>query len=126
MSGQFMNSIRRKMSGATAAADATARLHQLDRELDQEQALNIGAAVLGFIGAVLSLTVNSAFALLPAIAMATLGHYAAQGWSPAVTLLARLGLRSSSEIDSERYAVAAAVSDRNEPRMPAMERVGAD
>lgn len=125
MSAQSVDEIRRRPSGAKPA-DATARLHQLDRELDQEQALNIGAAVLGFIGAVLSLTVNSAFALLPAIAMATLGHYAAQGWSPATALLARLGLRPSSEIDGERYAIAAQLSDRQEPQMPALEHAGAD
>jgi hypothetical protein len=102
---------------------STVRLRQLDREVDQEQALQIGAAGLGFLGAVLSFTVNPAFALLPAMAFATLGQYAVQGWCPPVALLAKLGLRSSKEIDVERYALAAAI---NEPALPDMSRTGAD
>jgi hypothetical protein len=102
---------------------STARLRQLDREVDQEQALQIGAAGLGFIGAILSFTVNPAFALLPAMAFATLGQFALQGWCPPVALLARLGLRSSKEIDSERYALAATVT---EPALPDASRAGAD
>jgi hypothetical protein len=108
---------------ATGPAASTARLRQLDREVDQEQALQIGAAGLGFLGAVLSFTVNPAFALLPAMAFATLGQYAFQGWCPPVALLAKLGLRSSKEIDGERYALAAAIA---EPALPDMSRAGAD
>ena len=102
---------------------STARLRQLDREVDQEQALQMGAAGLGFLGAVLSFTVNPAFALLPAIAFATLGQYALQGWCPPLALLARLGLRSSKEIDGERYALAATIE---EPALPDASRAGAD
>jgi hypothetical protein len=102
---------------------STVRLRQLDREVDQEQALQIGAAGLGFLGAVLSFTVNPAFALLPAMAFATLGQYAFQGWCPPVALLAKLGLRSSEEINRERYALAAAIA---EPALPDASRAGAD
>ncbi|HZB92844.1 MAG TPA: hypothetical protein VE397_15460, partial [Stellaceae bacterium] len=98
------NETRRKDAATTGS---TARLRQIERELDQEQALQIGAAGLGFLGALLSVTLSPAFALLPAIAFAALGQYAFQGWSPAVLLLQRLGLRSSREIDGERYALAA-------------------
>ncbi len=106
-----------------ATTGSTARLRQLDRELDQEQALQMGAAGLGFIGAILSVTINPAFALLPAMAFATLGQYALQGWCPPVALLARLGLRSSKEIDRERYALAACIE---EPALPEASRAGAD
>lgn len=112
-----------KAGAAERRSDATTRLRQLDHELDQEGALQIGAAVLGFIGAVLSLTVNGAFAVLPALAFATLGHYALQGWCLPLPLLARLGFRSSSEIDRERYALAATVA---EPSIPALGAAGAD
>ena len=110
-------------SADAAPTRSTVRLRQLDRELDQEQALQMGAAGLGFIGAILSVTVNPAFALLPAMAFATLGQYAVQGWCPPVALLARLGLRSSKEIDRERYALAAAIE---EPALPDASRAGAD
>ena len=114
---------RHRDQADTATTGSTARLRQLDREVDQEQALQIGAAGLGFVGAILSFTVNPAFALLPAVAFASLGQYALQGWCPPVALLARLGLRSSNEIDRERYALAAAIE---EPMQPDASRAGAD
>ena len=114
---------RRNPAAPHQPTGSTARLRQLDREVDQEQALQMGAAGLGFIGAILSFTVNPAFALLPAMAFATLGQYALQGWCPPVALLARLGLRSSKEIDRERYALAAAIE---EPAQPDASRAGAD
>lgn len=101
------------------AGRTAARLRQLDREWDQEQALQFAAAAVGFVGAVLSLTVSSAFILLPAVAFATLAQYLVQGWCPPLPLLARLGLRSGSEIDRERYAIAASVGDAHEPQLPA-------
>ena len=96
-----------------------ARLRQLDREWDQEQALQFGAAALGFVGAVLSLTVSSAFIFLPVFAFAALAQYLAQGWCPPLVLLGRVGLRSGSEIDRERYALAASVGEAHEPRLAA-------
>ncbi len=104
---------------------AAARLRQLDREWDQEQVLLFSAAALGFVGALLSLTVDRAFILLPALAVATLAQYLLQGWCPPLPLLARLGLRSSSEIDRERYAIAARLGDAQEPQAPAL-AAGAD
>lgn len=115
--------MRRSGKTSVAAKGSTARLREIERELDQEQALQIGAAALGFIGAILSVTLNPVFIVLPAIAFAALGQYAIQGWCPVMALLARAGLRSSQEIDSERYALAAMIA---EPVMPQLERAGAD
>ncbi|HEV2549150.1 MAG TPA: hypothetical protein VGU20_17545 [Stellaceae bacterium] len=102
---------------------SAARLRQLDQELDQEQALQIGAAALGFLGAMLSVTVSVFFALLPVLAFATLGQFAFQGWSPALILLQRWGLRSSRDIDGERYAIAGTLA---EPPLPAIQADAAD
>jgi hypothetical protein len=106
-----------------AQSGSAARLRQLDQELDQEQALQISAAALGFVGAMLSVTVNVIFALLPVVAFAMLGQVAFQGWSPALILLQRLGLRSSREIDGERYALAATLQ---EPPLPTNQADAAD
>jgi hypothetical protein len=114
---------RRQTKAGDETKGSTARLREIEREVDQEQALQIGAAGLGFIGAILSVAVNPVFAVLPAIAFATLGQYALQGWCPPMVLLARFGLRSSQEIDGERYALTAAIA---EPAMPELHRVGAD
>jgi hypothetical protein len=117
-------SIPSHAGAAEPLSSTTTRLRQLDREWDQEQALQFGAAAIGFIGAVLSLTVNSAFVLLPALAFATLAQFLIQGWCPPLVLLARSGLRSIREIDRERYALAARVGEHEEPRLAAI--VGAD
>jgi len=109
----------RSTASTAAASPAASRLRQLDREWDQEQALQFGAAAVGFLGAVLSLTVSSAFALLPAFAFATLAQYLIQGWCPPLVLLARVGLRSSNEIDRERYALTASFGEAQEPRLAA-------
>jgi hypothetical protein len=106
-----------------AQRGSAARLRQLDQELDQEQALQIGAAALSFLGAMLSVTVSVVFALLPVIAFATLGQFAFQGWSPALILLQRLGFRSSRDIDGERYALAATL---DEPPLPTLQAEAAD
>jgi hypothetical protein len=113
-------SIGSKAGAAEPVSSATTRLRQLDREWGQEQALQFGAAAIGFLGAVLSLTVNSAFVLLPAFAFATLAQYLIQGWCPPLALLARIGLRSATEIDRERYALTASVGDAHEPRLAAI------
>ena len=114
--------LRERWGGAPETGN-TARLRQIEREIDQEQALQMGAAGVGFLGAILSVTVNPVFALLPAMSFAALGQYALQGWSPPMALLARRGLRSSSEIDRERYALAADIA---EPALPDLNRAGAD
>ena len=110
--------IRGKTGSADPLSGNTAKLRQLDHEVDQERALQVSAATLGFIGAILSVTVSSAFALLPAFVFATLGQYAVQGWCLPMALLARLGLRSSRDIDRERYAVTAMIE---EPPYPALD-----
>jgi hypothetical protein len=101
----------RDKTGARRPSGTAARLRQLDQEIGQEEALQVGAAVLGFVGAILGFTVSSAFALLPAMVFATLGQYAIQGWCPPMLLLKRLGLRRRGEIERERYAVAATLEE---------------
>lgn len=107
----------------TSSPAVTARLRRLDRELDQERALLWSAAAVGFVGAVLAVAVDHAFAALTAIAIVTVGQYALWGWSPAAALLARLGLRSSREIDGERHALTATLED---PTLSELRPSGAD
>ena len=111
---------------ASASAETSARLHRLEHELDQEHALQFGAAAIGVAGAVLGLAVNRSFVLLPALAIATLVQYLVQGWCPPLPLLARLGLRTRAEIEGERYALAAALDETREPHLAADIGAGAD
>lgn len=81
------------------------RLWELDREWDVERILELNAATLAFLGLWKGLTRNKFWLALPVAVTAFLGMHATQGWCPPVSLLRKLGFRTRSEIDKERYAL---------------------
>lgn len=88
------------------------RLRQLDREWDIERILETSASGLSLAGFVLALARRDRrWLLLPFGASAFLMQHALQGWCPPVPLLRRLGVRTASEIDAERYALKALRGD---------------
>ena len=88
-----------------------ARLDELDHEWDIERAIEANASSLAFVGLVLGTTVSRRWLLLPALVTAFLFQHAIQGWCPPVPVLRRLGFRTVSEIDRERYALKAMRGD---------------
>ncbi len=52
--------------------------------------------------------------VLPAIVAGFLLQHAVQGWCPPIPIFRRLGIRTASEIDSERYALKVIREDFNE------------
>jgi hypothetical protein len=96
---------------AAHPADIDHRLHELDREWDVERALTAhsGAAVLA--GLVLGLVVDRRYLLLSAVSATLLVQHALQGWCLPLPLMRRLGVRTSAEIDHERYALKALRGD---------------
>jgi hypothetical protein len=89
----------------------TERLHELDEEWDIERMLEANAASVSLLGVTLGLTSNRIFFLLPGVVAAFLLQHAVQGWCPPVPILRRMGFRTSSEIDTERYALKALRGD---------------
>lgn len=81
------------------------RLEELEREWDIERLLEANAATVSLIGLTLGATVNRKLFVLPGIVAAFLLQHAIQGWCPPVPFLRRLGFRTASEIDYERYAL---------------------
>lgn len=81
------------------------RIEELDREWDIERVLEVNAATLAFTGLMLGLTVNRKWLLLPGIVLPFLLQHGLQGWCPPLPLLRRLGVRTRSEIDREKYAL---------------------
>ncbi len=81
------------------------RIQQLDREWDIERVLQVNAATLALGGLVLGVTRNRKWLLLPGIVLPFLLQHAMQGWCPPLPLLRRLGIRTRSEIDREKYAL---------------------
>lgn len=86
-------------------ADITKRIEELDHEWDVERLLELNASSLAFIGTVLGATINRKWLLVPATVLAFLFQHAVQGWCPPITLFRRLGVRTSKEIDLEKYAL---------------------
>lgn len=79
------------------------RLQELDREWDIERLLTTNASTLMLIGTGLGFLVNRRFLLLPAAVAGFLLQHSLQGWCPPVSVFRRLGVRTASEIENERY-----------------------
>lgn len=88
-----------------------ARLQELDEEWDIERTLEANASTAVLVGSALGLTVDKRFFALPAIVAGFLLQHAVQGWCPPLPLFRRLGFRTASEIDYERYALKALRGD---------------
>jgi hypothetical protein len=97
---------------ANRGPDAIARrLRELDEEWDIERTLEANAASVALLGLALGATRDRRFFLLPAVVASFLLQHAVQGWCPPVPLFRRLGVRTASEIDEERYALKALRGD---------------
>ena len=106
---------RRRVENAAASVEVLSRrLRELDQEWDIERALEANAGALACLGAVLALTVDRRFALLPAAVGGFLVQHALQGWCPPVPLFRRAGVRTAREIGVERTALKALRGDFTE------------
>ncbi len=104
--------IARYADAGPAAIDH--RLDELDREWDIERTLEANAATVALIGLGLGALVDRRFYLLPAAVAGFLLQHAIQGWCPPMPIFRRLGYRTASEIDEERYALKAIRGDFRE------------
>ncbi len=102
------------------------RLQELDEEWDIERALEANAATVSLGGLLLGATIDKRWFALPALVSGFLLVHALQGWCPPLPVLRRLGFRTASEIDYERYALKALRGDfsnlhyRNTPASTAL------
>ena len=83
------------------------RLNELDCEWDVERVLETNASSLALGGTLLGITVNKKWFILPLVVTGFLLNHAVFGWCPPLPLLRRLGVRTSKEIERERYALLA-------------------
>jgi hypothetical protein len=97
--------------GATSAAAIDQRLRRLDEEWDIERTIEANAATVSLLGLSLGAFVDRRFFALPGIVAGFLLQHAVQGWCPPVPVLRRLGFRTQTEIDEERYALKALRGD---------------
>jgi hypothetical protein len=92
-------------------AGISGRLEDLDYEWDVERVLEAHAAAVSLLGVALGARVDRRFYLIPGLVAAFLLQHALQGWCPPMTLLRRLGVRTQSEIERERYVLKAIRGD---------------
>jgi hypothetical protein len=100
---QIEENVSRTAAGGVEAINR--RLAELDREWDMERTLEANAATASLVGLALGATVDRKWFILPAIVAGFLLQHAVQGWCPPVPVLRRLGFRTQTEIDYERYAL---------------------
>ena len=110
-----------RVAGIAAAGreSINRRLAELDYEWDIERTLEANAATLIAAGAGLALLTDRRFAFVPLVVGSFLLQHAVQGWCPPLPVFRRLGIRTQSEIDYERYALKSLRGDfRNLPSSP--------
>jgi hypothetical protein len=90
------------------------RLEELDAEWDIERTLEANAATASLVGLTLGATVDKRWFIFPGIVATFLLQHALQGWCPPLPIFRRLGFRTASEIDYERYALKAIRGDFEE------------
>jgi hypothetical protein len=91
---------------STQPRDAISRrIAELDREWDIERWLETNASSLALAGLLLGVTKNRLFLLVTGGVLGFLLMHATQGWCPPVPLLRRMGVRTRSEIDREKFAL---------------------
>lgn len=102
---------------AADGPDAIARrLKELDREWDIERTLEANAATVTAVGSALALLVDRRFALVPLVVGSFLLQHAVQGWCPPLPAFRRMGVRTQTEIEQERYALKALRGDFEQVR----------
>lgn len=87
------------------------RLRDLDEEWDIERCLETLAPSLTLTGLFLSAFVSRKWLVLPAVIQGFFLQHVLQGWCPPIEVLRRLGVRTSEEINEERYALKALRGD---------------
>jgi hypothetical protein len=116
-----------RFHGSRPEAEITNRIAELENEWSIERYLDTNASILALTGALLGLTVSRKWLLLSAAVGGFLLQHAVSGWCPPIPLLRRLGVRTRSELDREKFALKALRGDfksidlpqrRSEPKAP--------
>lgn len=100
-----------KQFGAASPGQIARRLDELDEEWDIERTIEANASSIIIAGLGLGAFVDRRFFALPGIVAGFLLQHAIQGWCPPVPILRRMGFRTQTEIDEERYALKALRGD---------------
>jgi len=98
------------------------RLTELNEEWDIERTLEAHAAGALLLGLGLGATVDRRWFAFPAIVGVFLLQHALHGWCPPLPIFRRMGFRTASEIDYERYALKAIRGDFSDLKLQKRDR----
>ncbi len=86
--------------------EISARIAELNKEWDIERYLGVNMSTLALTGlATAAITRNRNWNILPAIVLGFFFQHSVQGWCPPLPLLRLLKIRTSKEIEAEKYAL---------------------
>lgn len=94
-------------------AEIDQRLEQLDKEWDIERTLEANAGGLALLTLALGATLSRKWNFVTITVAGFLFNHALNGWCPPIPLFRRMGIRTSREINLERYALKALRGDFN-------------
>jgi hypothetical protein len=104
------NNIRRYANSSEEVIHG--RIEELDREWDIERTLEVNASALALSGLLLGVIVNRKWLALPGVVLSFLLQHGLQGWCPPLPMLRKMGIRTRSEIDREKYELRALLEGR--------------
>ena len=86
--------------------EISARINELDDEWDIERYLGVNMSTLALTGlAIGALSKNKKWNILPAVVLAFFFQHSVQGWCPPLPILRHFKIRTSKEIEQEKYAL---------------------
>ena len=83
----------------------TSRIKELDREWDTERILEANASAIILISIAFGLLLSTWWFLLTGLVAFYLLQHAVQGWCPPLPILRKLGVRTMTEINTEKTAL---------------------
>lgn len=81
------------------------RINELDHEWDTERLMKVNMASIAAISALLAVRANRKWALLAGVSSAAIIQHALQGWTPAIAIFRKMGVRTVDEISREKKAL---------------------
>jgi hypothetical protein len=95
--------------------EVSARIEELSKEWDIERYLGVNMSSLALTGlAAGALSKNKNWNILPAVVLSFFFQHSVQGWCPPLPILRLLKIRTSKEIEQEKYALKVIRGDFND------------
>ncbi len=95
--------------------EISARIEELNKEWDIERYLGVNMSSLAMSGLVTAaLSKNKNWNIVPAVVLAFFFQHSVQGWCPPLPILRLLRIRTSKEIEQEKYALKVIRGDFND------------